>query len=147
MYLFAACAQFHQTGNLLAKWNIIQIASTVILSMCMLLTCCPVYLRPSRLTFHSMRSWNCSSCPPQIRTTKQDTEVSRRSGSMPKSRLRQVGFWQTHIYTHTREDWQYISTKLLLIQTVKENTNHFECEEFELKPEIKCGVPLSNSIS
>lgn len=61
-----------------------------------MLTCCPVYLRPSRLTFHSMRSWYCSPCPPQILTTKHDTEVSRRSGSIPKSRLRQVGFWQIH---------------------------------------------------
>lgn len=56
------------------------------------LTCCPVYLSPSRLTFHSMRSVNCSSRPPQIFTTKQDTDVSRRSGSMPKSKLRHVGF-------------------------------------------------------
>lgn len=62
-----------------------------------LLTCCPVYLRPSKLTFHSISSVYCSSCPPQILTTKQDAEVSKRSGSMPKSRLRQVGFCRTEI--------------------------------------------------
>lgn len=59
-----------------------------------LLTCCPVYLSPFRLTFHSISSWYCSSLPPHILTTKHDTDVSKRSGSIAKSKLRHVGFWK-----------------------------------------------------
>lgn len=59
---------------------------------CFHITCWPKYFNPSRLTFHSIKSWKCSFLPPQILTTKQETEVSRRSGIIPKSRLLHVGF-------------------------------------------------------